>query len=385
MRKLDKTTLTYKLKLIFIPLLAFEILFWTVGFWFISNLGFFQSYTAGEKLLFRAENYAYLFALLPLLYIFLFVHLRRVNKLRNQIGLRGNRQFKPLSTTYTLLKIFFFRNMLVFCVFSLMQPSFGSRKVSAQVKDIEVVFAVDISNSMNTEDMSGKTSRLDAAKKAINQYINKSQSRKVGMVIFAGSAYPQLPLTADIGAAKMYTEELNTHLISNQGTNLALAIELGLDYFDEDKKSKKVIVLITDGENHEGGIDKVIPLLKEKNVDLQILGLGSNNGGLIPVQGSRSRIYLKDQYGKSVISRIDKGMIKDLANKANAKIVISDDEFPNINTLLAEFNSKEPTKSVELKLEIKENHYQVFLIFAVLMLLGYLTSLELEKIQQRRK
>lgn len=305
--------------------------------------------------------------------------------MRENIGIRNNGQFKTISTTYTLLRSFFFRNALVFAVLAAMQPSFGTQKAKLRVNDAEVVFAVDVSNSMNTEDMSGKATRLDAAKNAITQYINLSGGSKIGMVIFAGSAYPQLPLTADLGAAKMYTQELNTDLISNQGTNLSIALDLAKDFFSEKDEVKKVIVLLTDGEDHEGGVDETLKELDEKGIELQVLGLGSANGGLIPIPGAQHRMYFKDQFGKSVVSKLDEGMIKDLAQRADGDFVLSDDEFPNIHPLLADFNTNEPTNTVELELEIKKNHYQFFMWIAVIMLFIFLVVQELEKIQVKRK
>lgn len=365
-------------------MIGFELLFWGLAFWVVENFGGFTSFSGSESLVFKTPVYGYLFLALPLFYTFIWFTLRRSNKIRTQIGVRNNGQFPPISLTYTLLKLFVLRTALVFGIIAAMQPSFGTQKAKLRVNDSEIVFAVDISNSMNTEDMSGGESRLTAAKNAINQYINMSGSNKVGMVIFAGSAYPQLPLTADIGAAKMYTEELHTDLISNQGTNIGLALSLSKDFFTDKKETKKVIVLISDGEDHEGGTDKILQELAQKNIELQVLGLGSSNGGLIPIPGARTRQYFKDQYGKSVVSKLDKGMIKDLSDRADGKFVLSDDEFPNIHSLLADFNTNEPTNTVELELEIKKNHYQFFMFVAVIMILLFLGIQELEKQQLKR-
>ncbi|WP_318957567.1 VWA domain-containing protein [Lishizhenia sp.] len=384
MKPLDKQRLTYKLQLIFLPLIGFELLFWGLAFWVVENFGGFTSFSGSESLVFKTPNYGYFFFGLPIFYAFVWFILRRSNKIRTRMGIRNNGQFPPISITYTLLKLFLLRSALVFGVIAAMQPSFGTQKAKLRVNDSEIVFAVDISNSMNTEDMSGGESRLTAAKNAITQYINMSGSNKVGMVIFAGSAYPQLPLTADIGAAKMYTEELYSDLISNQGTNIGLALDLSKDFFSEKKETKKIIVLITDGEDHEGGIDNTLKELDRRGIELQILGLGSSSGGLIPIPGTRTRQYFKDQYGKSVVSKLDKNMIQDLSDRADGKFVLSDDEFPNIHSLLADFNTNEPTNTVELELEIKKNHYQFFMFVAVVMILLFLGIQELEKQQLKR-
>ena len=118
---------------------------------------------------------------------------------------------------------------------------------------------------MNTRDITGGETRLTVAKRAMNQMINQSSASRVGLLIFAGNAYPQLPLTADKDAAKMYIDELNTSFISNQGTNVSAALEESSRFFSKEK-TKKVLVLITDGEDHEGGLNKHTNQLKNKKL-----------------------------------------------------------------------------------------------------------------------
>jgi len=129
-------------------------------------------------------------------------------------------------------------------------------------------------------------------------------------------------------------------------------------------------VLITDGENHEGGIDGSLKLLKEKNIQLLVLGIGSPKGGLVPASPDVKGKYLKDDLGRTVISKINENMIADLATKAKGDYLISSSAFPNINPLLTQINSSETTNEVDLEFEVKENRYQWPLFLSVVFLIA---------------
>ena len=249
-----------------------------------------------------------------------------------------------------------------------MQPAFGNKKITAQTNGVELVFAMDISSSMDAKDMSNDVSRIEAAKKAMVQFVNQAPAGKVGLLVFAGSVYPQLPLTADKVAAKMYIEELSTDIMSNQGTNIGLALNEASIFFSEEKV-KKVVVLITDGEDHEGGLKSAYSVLKENNIELLVLGLGSKKGALVPKSSEPNSGYLKDDLGRSVISKLNEGMIKNIARDSEGSYIISSDAFPNISKLLTEINSSDTTNEVDLEFEVKENRYQWPLAMALVCLL----------------
>jgi Ca-activated chloride channel family protein len=275
----------------------------------------------------------------------------------------------PVSSVYSFVRYFLIRNVLVLLVIAAMQPSFGNKLVTGKASGVELVFAVDVSQSMNAKDMSDGDARLEAAKRAMTQLMNTSSSAKVGILIFAGSVYPQLPLTADKSAGKMFIEELSTDLISNQGTNIAVALENSAEYFSTDKL-KKVVVLITDGEDHEGGVTSEIEVLKEKGSELTVLGLGSKNGALVPVDpNNTSAGYLKNVTGQSVMSKVNPVMLTEIAKKAEGKVVVTSDAFPNVNPLLTQINNLKSTKQVDLEFEVKENRYRIPLGFALLCLM----------------
>lgn len=361
---------TYRILFITIAVVVWELLFWILGAQ-VLRVFQFSSDTVSEQIIFISEKYIWLGVLLPIYWVMYFMQIRGRNAYVNSIPSPElvSTFLSPVSSTYSFIRYFLVRNAIVFLVIAAMQPSFGNKLVTGKASGVELVFAVDVSQSMNARDMSDGNSRLEAAKRAMMQLMNQTSSAKVGMLIFAGSVYPQLPLTADKSAAKMFIEELSTDLISNQGTNVGLALENSVEYFSEDKL-KKVVVLITDGEDHEGGINSSIAQLNEKGIELSILGVGTTKGGLIPVDPKNvSAGYVKDDIGQSVMTRVNPKMLEEIATQAKGKVVVSSDAFPNINALLTQINNLKSTKQVDLEFEVKENRYRIPLTIALICLM----------------
>lgn len=361
---------TYRQRNILIGMLLWEVLFWLITYQLLSVFGVFSEDFAGERVVFLKPHYGWFLLIVPLLILIQWYIQYSRNKVVRDLGSSKlvTSLMRPVSSVRSFIRYFLMRNIIVFAILALMQPAFGNKKVQATTNGVELIFAVDISNSMNTKDVGGDDSRLMAAKRAMNQFINQAPAAKVGMLVFAGSVYPQLPLTADKSAAKMHVDELSTSFISNQGTNISAAL-LESSVFFSKEKTAKVLVLITDGENHEGGIDPAISQLKEKNIQLLILGIGSEKGGLVPVNDGVHSKYLRDDMGRTVISKLNVSMIQDIASKAEGDFMVSSDAFPNINALLTQINSSETTNEVDLEFEVKENRYQWPLFLALVLVL----------------
>lgn len=367
---MHKASYTYRISLIIAAVFVWELLFWLLGYQLLKIYQFYSD-SLGEKIIFISPEYAWLGAVLLLYWAFYFMQLNGRNSYVRSIPTPElvKTFLTPVSSIYSFVRYFLIRNVLVLLVIAAMQPSFGNKLVTGKASGVELVFAVDVSQSLNAKDMSDGDGRLQAAKRAMTQLMNTSSSAKVGILIFAGSVYPQLPLTADKSAAKMFIEELSTDLISNQGTNIALALENSAEYFSTDKL-KKVVVLITDGEDHEGGVTASIEVLKEKGIELAVLGLGSKNGALVPVDPTNTAAgYLKSATGQSVISKVNPVMLTEIAKQAEGKVVVTSDAFPNVNPLLTQINNLKSTKQVDLEFEVKENRYRLPLGFALLCLM----------------
>lgn len=208
-------------------------------------------------------------------------------------------------------------------VFVLTRPRAGEKVHDQSVAGIEVMIAFDVSNSMlasATDDPSG-TTRLDRARLTLEKLLNKLDNDKVGLVIFAGNALTQLPMTTDFYSAKMYLRELSPALIQNQGTSVADAINMAMNGFGPDENVHKAIILITDSEDHEGDAVEAARLAAENGIQVDVIGLGSAKGAPIPVLGRQGE-YFRDAQGQIVMTTLDEKLAAEIA-KAGGGIYVN--------------------------------------------------------------
>jgi len=207
-------------------------------------------------------------------------------------------------------------------VIVLARPRAGQKEQEARVDGIEVMIAFDVSNSMlasSSDDPAG-ISRLDRSRLVLEKLIDRLHNDKVGLVIFAGDAKTQLPLTTDFYSAKMYLNELQPGMIANQGTDISMAIDMAMNGFSADEDTRKAIILITDSEDHEGEAIEAAKLAKENGIQVNVVGVGSAKGAPIPMSG-RSGDYLRDMQGNVVTATINEELGKQLAEAAGGVYV----------------------------------------------------------------
>jgi len=207
-------------------------------------------------------------------------------------------------------------------VIVLARPRAGQKEQEARVDGIEVMIAFDVSNSMlasSSDDPAG-ISRLDRSRLVREKLIDRLHNDKVGLVIFAGDAKTQLPLTTDFYSAKMYLNELQPGMIANQGTDISMAIDMAMNGFSADEDTRKAIILITDSEDHEGEAIEAAKLAKENGIQVNVVGVGSAKGAPIPMSG-RSGDYLRDMQGNVVTTTINEELGKQLAEAAGGVYV----------------------------------------------------------------
>ncbi|MBW7867130.1 MAG: VWA domain-containing protein [Brumimicrobium sp.] len=367
---INRKLYTYKTSLFLITALVVEFVFWIATWQILKILGFFSYTQNGEKFSFLHPEFAWcLLSVLFVLLIFVYQMLARNRMVRKFDGLQDlSHLLRPVSLKNLFFKYFFIRNVIVFACFALMQPVYGTKKVHGVMSGVELVFAVDISNSMNTRDIDGKETRLEVAKRAMNQIITNSNVAQVGLVVFAGSAYTQLPLTVDKGIIRMYIQDLNTNFISNQGTNIADAlIESSKLYIKE--KTKRMIVLISDGENHDGNMEEAYKTVKEKNIEVYTLGIGTEKGGIVPENDRPNAKYLKDEKGQSILSRVNPEMLREIAKNLDGSMTLTSSSFPNVYQILTEINKPSKSSAVNLELEIQADRYRWPLLISILFLI----------------
>ncbi len=362
---------TYRYPWLFGAVILWEIIFWAVYIFAIGSIG--NSGKSTDSVMYKypsAFNLTFLVALIIGIYLF---NIWRYNKSASQNSLRVVQSLlRPVSTMSSFLKYFFFRNAFVFLIIALAQPIYGKKKVSGTSESLELVVALDVSNSMNTKDISKNISRLDISKRALIQLINNLHGEKIGISLFANNAFVQLPLTRDYAAAKLFIQDIETNMISSQGTNITEALEVSVGMFSKEKTTKGII-LVTDGENHEDNPDEILKEIKKAKVQLSVLGIGTKKGGLIPKNPHRPELgYKTNAIGKTIVSKLNPKFIQSIASKGGGNANISSSEFPNLSGLLTQINRMKRTKIDNLEFDIKEERFQIPLLISIVFWFAYL-------------
>ncbi|MDT8413738.1 MAG: VWA domain-containing protein [Flavobacteriaceae bacterium] len=218
--------------------------------------------------------------------------------------------FKPI------LKLIMICLTLLSMVLALVNPKMGTKVEKIKREGIDIVFALDVSRSMLAEDIA--PSRIEKSKQIITQIINELAGDRIGLVVYAASAYPLLPMTSDYSAAKMFLQSANTDMLSSQGTAFSEALQLSQGLFNMEEQTNKVIIVVSDGEDHEGNLEASTAALKESGIKVFTIGIGKVNGGPIPLkQGGVVTSYIKDNQGETVITKLNETLLMDLASQAD--------------------------------------------------------------------
>ena len=262
--------------------------------------------------MFRFEDpiYLYLLIFVPILVAIRMMGLRKCKKQLAKFGEPALlKQLMPdLSSARREGKFWLMISVIALLAVMLARPQMGTKISQEQRQGIEVVIALDISNSMKATDVI--PSRLDKSKMLIENLVDNFTNDKVGLIVFAGDAFVQLPITSDYVSAKMFLQNIDPSLIAAQGTNLAEAIELSSRSFTKQDKIGRAIIVITDGEDHEGGAEKAAKEAKKNGMRVFVLGVGSPKGSPIP-DGNGG--YMKDNTGREVMSALNEQMCKQIA------------------------------------------------------------------------
>ena len=269
---------------------------------------------------FANPDFLYLFFLLPVLVaVFLYYNHRRRQNIRKYGDPALLQELMPTVSKYRPdVKFWLTFSALALTIFMLARPQFGSKMETVKRSGVEAVIALDISNSMLAEDVT--PSRLEKAKKLISRLVDTFNNDKVGMIVFAGEAFTQLPITSDYVSAKMFLESINPSLITTQGTDIGAAIRLAMKSFTPNDGVGRAIVVITDGENHEGGAIEAAKEAAEKNMQVFILGIGSPDGSPIPEERG-SNHFRKDKDGNVIVTRLNEQMCQEIAKAGNGMYI----------------------------------------------------------------
>lgn len=227
-----------------------------------------------------------------------------------------NQMIHNKSALKSTLKIILLLLCLIGLIFTIARPQIGMSTNKQKRNGIEMVIAIDVSNSMLTKDVS--PTRLDRAKLMIEDLINSSHEDNIGIIVYAGEAFVQLPLTPDVMSAKMFLQSIHPSMISSQGTNTSSALQLSLESFSKKENIGRAIILFTDGEDHDGNALEVAKTIAKNNINLYVLGVGTTEGG--PVEDENGN-YIKDEKSNNVISRLNINQCQEIAKAGNGVFI----------------------------------------------------------------
>ena len=315
-------------------------------------------------------EYIYLLIALPILWLSYALLLRWKRKTQAAFAkpellllLSPNRsQFKPT------LKVILLTISIVLLILGLMNPKIGTQLETVKREGVDIVFAIDVSKSMLAEDIA--PNRIEKSKRLVSAILNQLASDRVGIIAYAAQAVPQLPITTDYGAAKMFLQALNTEMLSSQGTALDSAIDLSGTFFDDEDQTNRVIFLISDGEDHSEEASNAASRAAELGIKIFTFGVGTENGAPIPLKKNGIiESYKKDFEGEVVITKLNQNVLKNIAETTGGAYQDGNDTQQVLDFVLEELKAMDKKEFEAKKFVSYKDRFQAFLITALFFLL----------------
>lgn len=314
-------------------------------------------------------DYLWGLLLIPVFILFFIVVSRWKSKAVKSLGDRNvvNLMIPDVSFSRPWLKFILFAVAYAFLLIGAADPQIGSKMEEEKRKGADLMILLDVSNSMLSQDLA--PNRLENAKRAIAQLIDNLHSDRIGIIVFAGEAYVQLPVTTDYSAAKLFLNTINTNMVPTQGTAIGSAIDLGMKSFDFKDGTGKAMIIITDGENHEDDAVAAAKNATDKDVTVHVIGVGSPEGAPIPIYQNGKQVgFHTDSAGKTVVSKLNEDMGKEIAAAGNGAYVRATNANSGLGIVMDQIE-KIQRKTVDSKnFKNFEDRFQFFLGFAFLLL-----------------
>ncbi|MFH4965992.1 VWA domain-containing protein [Gaetbulibacter sp. M235] len=303
--------------------------------------------------------------------IFLFFLILQIWKHKSQSKFADKQLLKRLSPNSSLfksiLKIVVLSLAFACLAIALVNPKIGTKLETVKREGVDIVFAIDVSKSMLAEDIA--PNRLEKAKQLVTQIINNLASDRVGIIAYAGKAFPQLPITTDYAAAKMFLQSMNTDMLSSQGTAIDEAIKLAKTYYDDEEQTNRVLIIISDGEDHSEEAASVAEEANEEGIRIFTIGVGDVKGGPIPEKRNGIVLnYKKDSNGETVITRLNEEILESIASKANGDYVNGRNTNDVVDKIGEILNKMDKTEFEAKQYADFKDQFQWFLGFALFFL-----------------
>ena len=325
--------------------------------------------------MFRFESPIYLWLLLivPLMALIRMAYVRNRKRKLRKFGdlslveelMQGVSKYRPA------VKFWLLQAALALLILMLARPQWGENDNTERKQGIETMICMDVSNSMYATDV--VPSRLEKSKMMVENMVDKFNNDKVGLIVYAGDAFVQLPITNDYVSAKLFMQTISPSMIQTQGTDIATAIGMALECFSPDEKAGKAIILVTDGENHEEGAIEAAKKAKESGVRVFVLGVGSDKGS--PIQMPNGR-YLTDNKGETVITRLNQKMCKEIAEAGDGVYIHVDNTSDAQKILDNEIDKMQKGEITTIVYTEHGEQFQFVGILAILLLIAEIVILD---------
>ncbi|HCO83897.1 MAG TPA: BatB protein, partial [Arenibacter sp.] len=266
------------------------------------------------------------------------------------------------------LKLIFVLLGIASLTMALVNPKIGTKLETVKREGVDIVFAVDVSKSMLAEDIA--PNRLEKAKRLVSEIINQLASDRIGIIAYAGQAFPQLPITTDYGAAKMFLQNMNTDMLSSQGTAIDQAIELASTYYDDEEQTNRVLFIISDGEDHsEGNVSNAVENATNEGIRVFSIGVGKTKGAPIPLKRNGIVESLKkDNQGEVVITKLNEQVLQEIADEGNGEYINGENTEEAVAFIKEQLNQMDKKEFEAKQFAEFKDQFQWFLAAGLLFL-----------------
>ena len=251
---------------------------------------------------------------------------------------------------------------------AMVNPKIGTKLETIKRQGVDIVFAVDVSKSMLAEDIA--PNRLEKSKQLVTQIINNLASDRIGIIAYAGKAFPQLPITTDYASAKMFLQSMNTDMLSSQGTAIDEAIQLAKTYYDDEEQTNRVLIIISDGEDHSNIASSIAEEASEEGIKIFTIGVGETKGTPIPIKRNGIVLnYKKDNQGETVITKLNEDTLIDIAKEANGQYINGNNTAEVVETIRDILNNMDKKEFEAKEFAEYKDQFQWFLGLGIFFLL----------------
>ncbi|MDR2910234.1 MAG: VWA domain-containing protein [Bacteroidales bacterium] len=328
--------------------------------------------------MFRFGNIEYFWSLLLIpvfIVIFIWSRILRRKALRKFGNISLLSELMPFSSkNRPIFKFTILMLALVSFIVGMARPQFGSKLKTVKREGVELIIAIDVSNSMMAEDI--EPNRLERAKMAISRLVDRLNDDKIGLIVFAGDAYTQLPITSDYNSAKLFLNSISTQIVPKQGTAIGAAINLGMRSFTPSGQANKAIIIITDGENHEDDAVLSAQNAAKEGIIVHAIGMGLSQGSPIPVVLYGQKDYLKDRSGNVVITKLNEPMLEQIVTAGNGIYVRANNAQIGLDNLFDEINKMQKSEMESRIYSEYDDQFQYLFAIGLFLLLFEFIVLE---------